>query len=141
MCFLFLMIRRPPRSTRTDTLFPYTTLFRSQALGTTPASARLRLTISALPNPPRTSLAKPSIFRLHTERSDWTLAARIGERETKGKIAIEIPKQLTPRPHADTKQAEFAALLGQRPPQPDRPDIAEAKYTPIGEATDQQWPN
>src|SRR3546814_8680416 len=28
----FLMIRRPPRSTRTDTLFPYTTLFRS--LGT-----------------------------------------------------------------------------------------------------------
>src|SRR3546814_4719065 len=25
----FLMIRRPPRSTRTDTLFPYTTLFRS----------------------------------------------------------------------------------------------------------------
>src|SRR3546814_2123060 len=27
--FLCLMIRRPPRSTRTDTLFPYTTLFRS----------------------------------------------------------------------------------------------------------------
>src|SRR6056297_1952970 len=26
--FFFLMIRRPPRSTRTDTLFPYTTLFR-----------------------------------------------------------------------------------------------------------------
>src|SRR3546814_7252780 len=26
----FLMIRRPPRSTRTDTLFPYTTLFRSK---------------------------------------------------------------------------------------------------------------
>src|SRR3546814_2335130 len=29
MFILFLMIRRPPRSTRTDTLFPYTTLFRS----------------------------------------------------------------------------------------------------------------
>src|SRR3546814_1762242 len=29
--FFFLMIRRPPRSTRTDTLFPYTTLFRSRA--------------------------------------------------------------------------------------------------------------
>src|SRR3546814_7314994 len=28
--FLFLIIRRPPRSTRTDTRFPYTTLFRSQ---------------------------------------------------------------------------------------------------------------
>src|SRR3546814_6951918 len=30
LCIFFLMIRRPPRSTRTDTLFPYTTLFRSQ---------------------------------------------------------------------------------------------------------------
>src|SRR3546814_12392456 len=36
--FFFLMIRLPPRSTRTDTLFPYTTLFRS---------ARLRLRGSA----------------------------------------------------------------------------------------------
>src|SRR3546814_12186934 len=26
------MLRRPPRSTRTDTLFPYTTLFRSEAV-------------------------------------------------------------------------------------------------------------
>src|SRR3546814_19796912 len=32
MFFFFLMIRRPPRSTRTDTLFPYTTLFRSPRL-------------------------------------------------------------------------------------------------------------
>src|SRR3546814_12534821 len=31
--FFVLMIRRPPRSTRTDTLFPYTTLFRSPDLG------------------------------------------------------------------------------------------------------------
>src|SRR3546814_13884190 len=29
LLFCFLMLRRPPRSTRTDTLFPYTTLFRS----------------------------------------------------------------------------------------------------------------
>src|SRR3546814_6505617 len=36
--FFFLMIRRPPRSTRTDTLFPYTTLFRSS-----PASGLLRV--------------------------------------------------------------------------------------------------
>src|SRR3546814_14161764 len=32
LCFFFLIIRRPPRSTRTDTLFPYTTLFRSLAI-------------------------------------------------------------------------------------------------------------
>src|SRR3546814_1805046 len=31
------MIRRPPRSTRTDTLFPYTTLFRSDRVDAAPA--------------------------------------------------------------------------------------------------------
>src|SRR3546814_3402488 len=36
------MIRRPPRSTRTDTLFPYTTLFRSQLLRQRSAARRLR---------------------------------------------------------------------------------------------------
>src|SRR3546814_4883583 len=33
MFFCLLMLRRPPRSTRTDTLFPYTTLFRSTPVG------------------------------------------------------------------------------------------------------------
>src|SRR3546814_11408454 len=37
--FFFLMIRRPPISTRTDTLFPYTTLFRSK----TPVMARTEI--------------------------------------------------------------------------------------------------
>src|SRR3546814_16395717 len=35
------MIRRPPRSTRTDTLFPYTTLFRSVLDATHPFAARI----------------------------------------------------------------------------------------------------
>src|SRR3546814_11631766 len=45
----FLMIRRPPRSTRTDTLFPYTTLFRSdltigaRVTSTTPLKANVGL--------------------------------------------------------------------------------------------------
>src|SRR3546814_21131357 len=39
----FLMIRRPPRSTRTDTLFPYTTLFRSaQRCGASASGRRFR---------------------------------------------------------------------------------------------------
>src|SRR3546814_1936442 len=38
----FLMIRRPPRSTRTDTLFPYTTLFRSMPEHCPPCSIRPR---------------------------------------------------------------------------------------------------
>src|SRR3546814_17950972 len=38
------MIRRPPRSTRTDTLFPYTTLFRSPEVSTTaPQSRRMKM--------------------------------------------------------------------------------------------------
>src|SRR3546814_19530677 len=36
------MIRRPPRSTRTDTLFPYTTLVRSHPGRTVPAAGRCR---------------------------------------------------------------------------------------------------
>src|SRR3546814_6878570 len=36
----YLMIRRPPRSTRTDTLFPYTTLFRSRQDERDPAVRR-----------------------------------------------------------------------------------------------------
>src|SRR3546814_18940721 len=39
MNFFFLMIRRPPRSTRTDTLFPYTTLFRSDGAAVTGVAA------------------------------------------------------------------------------------------------------
>src|SRR3546814_19305585 len=37
------MIRRPPSSTRTDTLFPYTTLFRSRADGQSDADIRGRI--------------------------------------------------------------------------------------------------
>src|SRR3546814_18110766 len=33
LCLFCVMRRRPPRSTRTDTLFPYTTLFRSDEIG------------------------------------------------------------------------------------------------------------
>src|SRR3546814_19636778 len=44
----FLMIRRPPRSTRTDTLFPYTTLFRS-AEGAVPPVVHLEEVVVARP--------------------------------------------------------------------------------------------
>src|SRR3546814_9467093 len=47
------MIRRPPRSTRTDTLFPYTTLFRSPALSRAASSAARRpLSFAARGAPP-----------------------------------------------------------------------------------------
>src|SRR3546814_4526876 len=57
MCsFFFLMIRRPPRSTRTDTLFPYTTLFRSSS----PCSA---YRASGSTADPSSSIARPFPFR------------------------------------------------------------------------------
>src|SRR3546814_8574224 len=39
--FFVLMILRPPRSTRTDTLFPYTTLFRSRLAGVSRRARRV----------------------------------------------------------------------------------------------------
>src|SRR3546814_5748125 len=51
------MIRRPPRSTRTDTLFPYTTLFRSPARGVGAGLPDLDLAgDSGRPQPPRLCL-------------------------------------------------------------------------------------
>src|SRR3546814_20476878 len=44
--FFFLMIRRPPRSTRTDTLFPYTTLFRSIGAAQAAPDRNIAITIS-----------------------------------------------------------------------------------------------
>src|SRR3546814_11707353 len=42
LVFVFLMIRRPPRSTLTTTLVPYTTLFRSRPAGARSAEGRLK---------------------------------------------------------------------------------------------------
>src|SRR3546814_9291115 len=53
---LFLMLRRPPRSTRTDTLFPYTTLFRS------PARRR-----HLGDQPPRLVRRRPGLARAHPQ--------------------------------------------------------------------------
>src|SRR3546814_5435223 len=49
------MIRRPPRSTRTDTLFPYTTLFRS-----TSSSDRPPRSIDSISSPTRRASSGPS---------------------------------------------------------------------------------
>src|SRR3546814_20822944 len=56
VCVFFLMIRRPPRSTRTDTLFPYTTLFRSDTdnAGSGPRGP-------LLPGRPRDRLSIPAV--------------------------------------------------------------------------------
>src|SRR3546814_5702210 len=49
--FFFLMIRRPPRSTRTDTLFPYTTLFRSSSPWHHASAGQFRSAVAASIHP------------------------------------------------------------------------------------------
>src|SRR3546814_12652882 len=64
--FFFLMIRRPPRSTRTDTLFPYTTLFRSPVA---PASSN-GATAGSMPMPTiarSAGMTLPSTSRTRSE--------------------------------------------------------------------------
>src|SRR3546814_5025398 len=66
------MIRRPPRSTRTDTLFPYTTLFRSmRMLG---ATIDLELAIH---------LAAQRVLRQHALDGDLDHALRIGGQQVR----------------------------------------------------------
>src|SRR3546814_17549115 len=90
VCFFVLRIRRPPRSTLTDTLCPYTTLFRSAAGGGTgPAGARHRQGAGA-PQPGRRPGGRPRplrggrrpdvlpALRLHSRRRAGALPARAG---------------------------------------------------------------
>src|SRR3546814_20979348 len=81
----FLMIRRPPRSTRTDTLFPYTTLFRSGLfrcarivpavlVATVCLAARLRLAPAQIG---AQRFGKPGLFLVFT-RHDRLLGEKIG---------------------------------------------------------------
>src|SRR3546814_2077344 len=65
--FFFLMVRRPPRSTRTDTLFPYTTLFRSDPGGVmlvkVMASDPQRRVARVRPSPVSRAIAAPWRYR------------------------------------------------------------------------------
>src|SRR3546814_14137164 len=67
--FLFLMIRRPPRSTRTDTLFPYTTLFRSSCFGEEAliADERRNASVTTLTRARLMRLAKDDLRKLLNE--------------------------------------------------------------------------
>src|SRR3546814_7928647 len=66
VCF-FLMIRRPPRSTRTDTLFPYTTLFRS-----TGSSSSTSCAGTSRGGPFRSSSSRPRNSRRRSRSEEHT---------------------------------------------------------------------
>src|SRR3546814_13795849 len=123
--FFILMIRRPPRSTRTDTLFPYTTLFR--ALDAAPANELVAIrTYRAAMEAGDTALVDRALGVL--ERSGvapqdsalWRLAGAVAAKDDqaatraiddlrRGPLAFTLPI-LRARPAAGRKRDPFAAL-------------------------------
>src|SRR3546814_2806929 len=91
------MIRRPPRSTRTDTLFPYTTLFRSTAprpwhgpsptCGCAPGCWRRSPSSTASGSPPGAEPDPPSTMRGHRRARTDPLAS--------GAVAVYIAEEFT----------------------------------------------
>src|SRR3546814_12889850 len=80
------MIRRPPRSTRTDTLFPYTTLFRSEQARAQEAARRLAEKEQA-----QTLLREQAAWELERQRDEVarTAARREAERRESDRRAAE----------------------------------------------------
>src|SRR3546814_15391921 len=131
--FCFLMIRRPPRSTRTDTLFPYTTLFRSKYGLTVHNILRVRMvTIDG------------DILELGSEAPDSPgldlLAAFIGSEGMLG-IVTEVTVKLVPKPTcARVIMASFSSVEAASPAVtnviaqgllPAGPDILDKRAVPM----------
>src|SRR3546814_12850320 len=134
------MIRRPPRSTRTDTLFPYTTLFRSAVISYT-------LYLEELESGRSPDLPAPAIARHY-----WKLGAgatprhvvlvvRADEahhRDVNQGFACELaardvdpaPPRPYPDPSADTRLLAAAGCPAKHPFGPDQPNRTPAPLTP-----------
>src|SRR3546814_6307274 len=104
------MIRRPPRSTRTDTLFPYTTLFRSSPFSSIHTSA---ITCPRLAS-----------FSLDTRQPPFdrgpTLNASASDAESRQLQLVDTTRISQPRPRAIEPAiiAEFGAPFGVILPRP-----------------------
>src|SRR3546814_13196664 len=95
--FFFLIIRRPPRSTRTDTLFPYTTLFRSFGadLGV-PAVEAAKVEIGFAVR----KLARLNRVRVVDEEQEDVAIGRIERRRVAADVDIGIIVHVRPVEHA-----------------------------------------
>src|SRR3546814_231195 len=133
------MIRRPPRSTRTDTLFPYTTLFRS-CLSISTILALLRKLGAAAENTASTTINANSVRSLINKISVSPrmifLSSRFGARIGRGGDAVMIGRAarqierdftLAHHQHAGSERSEFVEFgSGEQHPQ-----------TLVGEMADQ----
>src|SRR3546814_15876313 len=85
------MIRRPPRSTRTDTLFPYTTLFRSLVLAGESQAPQVHALVAAV----NARLAAPISYR-DTDSNETsldaltTLAAELNAGRVRGLLMLDV---------------------------------------------------
>src|SRR3546814_3062839 len=82
------MIRRPPRSTRTDTLFPYTTLFRSTPHTSEPADPWERLQPRALAPSPAKAGGEEVRLRATGSRADERTPAVLAGRTGWGGVPL-----------------------------------------------------
>src|SRR3546814_3128098 len=80
------MIRRPPRSTRTDTLFPYTTLFRSKSAAEIRAGANQQWIRQTRPGPDLASIKDETV----TARDGKPIPVRISRPKAKGTLPILV---------------------------------------------------
>src|SRR3546814_16577851 len=89
------MIRRPPRSTRTDTLFPYTTLFRSQP------DPQRRERADAVPRSPVGAAHFEEAFEPHFGKGGRQMVVPAGEARLlareRGKLALQAIAEALPR--------------------------------------------
>src|SRR3546814_3449837 len=113
--FFFLMIRRPPRSTRTDTLFPYTALFRSNTLICADAGALVSIPAPIAPTAPVPS--KTAMIYFFTGlllrgngRRERQQAARPPSR---GRLGSGSARQIRPR-HARPGSRRYASACRDR---------------------------
>src|SRR3546814_3571647 len=105
------MIRRPPRSTRTDTLFPYTTLFRSDVV---------EAAVFGIPDRVLGEVVGAAVFLRPGSAADFrTLADHVGAALTAHKVPVEIAIHPAPLPRNATgkllkRQIRAAWLAAQR---------------------------
>src|SRR3546814_11103656 len=128
-CIFFLMIRRPTRSTRTDTRFPYTTLFRSKRQGTG-GSSSLRAgfypTLRQAGADARALLVLAAARRWGVDPASCrTLKGRVfhdasGRAADYGDLAAEAARLPAPSEPAPLKAAEDFRLIGKTVPRLDR---------------------